>query len=266
MKLFISADIEGCVGTTLASETHKDMPEYRQFARQMTEEVAAVCEAALEAGADEIVVKDGHGDATNIDFTALPDRVTLIRGKSGHPYNMMFGLDDSFDAVLYVGYHAPAGNGGNPISHTSTGNSNQILLNGKVMSEFMLNTYTAAMMGVPAIFISGDEAICSLAREMVPAITTAAVKKGVGGSTISMSKAEANRLLRSRVKEALSRGPEACRISMPEKFEYVVNYKDLKKAYQMSFFPGAERVDERTNRVVSSNYRDIVTAHSCMVY
>ena len=95
MKLFISADIEGCVWTTLASETHKDMPEYRQFARQMTEEVAAVCEAALEAGADEIVVKDGHGDATNIDFTALPDRVTLIRGKSGHPYNMMFGLDDS---------------------------------------------------------------------------------------------------------------------------------------------------------------------------
>ena len=81
-----------------------------------------------------------------------------------------------------------------------------------------------------------------------------------------MSKAEADRLLRSRVKEALSRDPGACRISMPEKFEYVVNYKDLKKAYQMSFFPGAERVDERTNRVVSSNYRDIVTAHSFMVY
>ena len=54
MKLFISADIEGCVGTTLASETHKDMPEYRQFARQMTEEVAAVCEAALEAGAERL--------------------------------------------------------------------------------------------------------------------------------------------------------------------------------------------------------------------
>ena len=266
MKLFISADIEGCVGTTLASETHKDMPEYRQFARQMTEEVAAVCEAALEAGADEIVVKDGHGDATNIDFAALPDGVTLIRGKSGHPYNMMFGLDDTFDAVLYVGYHAPAGDGGNPISHTSTGNSSQIFLNGKVMSEFMLNTYTAAMIGVPAVFISGDEAICSLAREMVPAITTAAVKKGVGGSTINMSRASADRLLRSRVKKALSCGPEACRISMPEKFEYVVHYKDLKKAYQMSFFPGAERVDERTNRVVSSNYRDIVTAHSFMVY
>lgn len=266
MKLFISADIEGCVGTTLASETHKETPEYRQFAKRMTDEVRIVCQAALEAGADEIVVKDGHGDATNIDFTAMPEGVTLIRGKSGHPYNMMFGLDETFDGVLYVGYHAPAGNGGNPISHTSTGNSNQILLNGKVMSEFMLNTYTAAMMGVPAVFISGDEGICGLARETVPGITTAAVKKGVGACTINMSVAAADRLLKEKVKEALSGDLKACRIAMPEQFEYVVNYKDLKKAYQMSFFPGAERVDERTNRVVSRDYKDIVTAHSFMVY
>ena len=68
----------------------------------MTDEVRIVCQAALEAGADEIVVKDGHGDATNIDFTAMPEGVTLIRGKSGHPYNMMFGLDETFDGVLYV--------------------------------------------------------------------------------------------------------------------------------------------------------------------
>ena len=196
----------------------------------------------------------------------MPEGVTLIRGKSGHPYNMMFGLDETFDGVLYVGYHAPAGNGGNPISHTSTGNSNQILLNGKVMSEFMLNTYTAAMMGVPAVFISGDEGICGLAREMVPGITTAAVKKGVGACTINMSVAAADRLLKEKVKEALSGDLKACRIAMPEQFEYVVNYKDLKKAYQMSFFPGAERVDERTNRVVSRDYKDIVTAHSFMVY
>ena len=70
------------------------------------------------------------------------------------------------------------------------------------MSEFMLNTYTAAMMGVPAVFISGDEGICGLAREMVPGITTAAVKKGVGACTINMSVAAADRLLKEKVKEA----------------------------------------------------------------
>ena len=67
MKLFISADIEGCAGVALAYETHKNEAAYREFAGQMTREVVAACEAAHEAGADEIVVKDGHGDAANID-------------------------------------------------------------------------------------------------------------------------------------------------------------------------------------------------------
>ena len=92
MKLFISADIEGCTGTTLSAETHNTESRYQEFAKRMTEEVVAVCEAALEAGVAEIVVKDGHGDATNIAPMRMPKGVTLIRGKSGHPYNMMFGL------------------------------------------------------------------------------------------------------------------------------------------------------------------------------
>ena len=164
MKVFISADIEGCCGVFSNIETHKNEAVYAPFAKQMTKEVLAVCEAAHEAGADEIVVKDGHGDASNIDPLQMPSYVTLIRGKSGHPYNMMFGLDPTFDAVLYVGYHAAAGCPEFAVSHTSTGNSLYITLNGKRMSEFMLNSFTAASLGVPVAFISGDEAICAAAR------------------------------------------------------------------------------------------------------
>lgn len=148
MKLFISADIEGCAGLALTGETHKAEAVYQAFAKEMTEEVLAACEAAREAGADEIVVKDGHGDASNIDPLRMPDYVTLIRGKSGHPYHMMYGIDETFDGVLYIGYHAPAGDPEFAISHTSTGNSLYIHLNGKVMSECMLNSYTAASKGV----------------------------------------------------------------------------------------------------------------------
>lgn len=108
-EAFISADIEGCAGVALTDETHKKESVYQRFAEEMTEEVVAACEAAHEAGADEIVVKDGHGDASNIDPLKMPEYVTLIRGKSGHPYNMMYGIDDSYDGVLYLGYHAPAG-------------------------------------------------------------------------------------------------------------------------------------------------------------
>ena len=102
MKLFISADIEGCAGVALTDETHKKESVYQRFAEEMTEEVVAACEAAHEAGADEIVVKDGHGDASNIDPLKMPEYVTLIRGKSGHPYNMMYGIDDSYEVYCIL--------------------------------------------------------------------------------------------------------------------------------------------------------------------
>lgn len=270
MKLFISADIEGCAGTTLNYETHKEEPAYQKYAKQMTDEVVAVCEAALAAGVDEIVVKDGHGDATNIDVMAMPEHVTLIRGKSGHPINMMYGLDETFDAVFYIGYHAPAGDPNSPLSHTSTGASNFIELNGKRMSEFMLNTYTAAMYGVPVLFLSGDEEICALSKELVPSITTVSTKKGVGGCAFNVSPKTVIKDLKAAVTKTLSGDLKAklaaCKITLPEQFVYEVNYKDLKKAYQMSFYPGMESVDARTNRLTSENWMDIVTAHSFVVY
>ena len=88
MKIFISADIEGCAGLSFTDETHKNEFVYQRYAEEMTNEVVAVCEAAHAAGATAIVVKDGHGDASNINPLAMPEYVTLIRGKSGHPYNL----------------------------------------------------------------------------------------------------------------------------------------------------------------------------------
>ncbi|WP_367568124.1 M55 family metallopeptidase [Lacrimispora sp.] len=265
MKLFISADIEGCAGVSFAEETHKNEGCYKKYAEQMTKEVLAVCEAAYEAGAKEIVVKDGHGDASNIDPLSMPSYVTLIRGKSGHPYNMLFGLDSSFDAVLYIGYHAAAGNSEFTLSHTSTGNSRQIFLNGQIMSEFLLNSCTAASLGVPVIFIAGDQAICGSAKKLVPDLSAVITKKGTGGSTYCLSSEKVIEELRAKTKEALQ-NIDRCHMSLPESFEYTVSYKDWKKAYQMSFFPGMESVDAFTNRLKTEDWFDVVTAHCFVVY
>ncbi|MCI9163253.1 MAG: peptidase M55 [Lachnospiraceae bacterium] len=266
MKLFISADIEGCAGLAIPAEAHKQEAVYKAFAQEMTREVLAVCEAARETGATEIVVKDGHGDASNIDPLQMPDYVRLIRGKSGHPYNMMWGLDESFDGVLYVGYHAPAGNPEFSISHTSTGNSLYIRLNGEYMSEFMLNTYTAASLGVPVLFLSGDEAICKLAEGQVPGIETVVTKRGTGGATICEPRGAVLERIGAGVKNALGREFAACRVKLPEQFSYEVTFKDWKKAYQMSFYPGMEKVDTFTNRLVTGRWMDVVTAHCFVVY
>ena len=120
MKIFISADIEGVATTTLWPETEKGSEDYRLHAQQMTMEVIAACEAASEAGASEIVVRDAHEDGNNLDIWKLPENVTLIRGWSGHPYSMVYGIDPSFDAAIFIGYHSAASSEGNPLSHTES--------------------------------------------------------------------------------------------------------------------------------------------------
>lgn len=265
MKLFISADIEGCAGVSFTAETHKNEAVYKHFAEEMTREVITVCQAAHEAGADEIVVKDGHGDASNIDPLSMPPYVTLIRGKSGHPYNMMFGLDSGFDAVMYVGYHAEAGNTEFAISHTSTGNSRRIFLNGVPMSEFLLNSYTAASMGVPVIFLSGDEAICASAEGLAPGIVTVRTKRGIGGATFCVPAGRILEELRDKTVQAV-KNAAGCQLKLPKVFEYTVTYQDWKKAYQMSFYPGMESVDAYTNRLRTNDWLEVVTAHSFVVY
>ncbi len=266
MKLFISADIEGCAGLAIPAEAHRQEAVYQAFAREMTDEVLAACEAAREMGATQIVVKDGHGDASNIDPLQMPDYVKLIRGKSGHPYNMMWGIDESFDGVLYIGYHAPAGNPEFSISHTSTGNSLYIRLNGEYMSEFMLNTCTAASLGVPVLFLSGDEAICGLARKQAPWIETAVTKWGVGGATVCEPRQVVLERIRAGVKGALGKEFSGCCIRLPEEFVYEVTFKDWKRAYQMSFYPGMEQVDTFTCRLRAGRWMDVVTAHCFVVY
>lgn len=145
MKIFISADIEGVATTTLWPETEKGSEDYRLHAQQMTMEVIAACEAASEAGAPEIVVRDAHEDGNNLDIWKLPENVTLIRGWSGHPYSMVYGIDPSFDAAIFIGYHSAASSGGNPLSHTESLNPLSVKLNGTLASEFLLYSYAAAL-------------------------------------------------------------------------------------------------------------------------
>jgi D-amino peptidase len=266
MKIFISADIEGVAGSTLKEECHKERPEYATFAEQMTLEVLAAVEGAVAAGADEIVIKDGHGSATNIDVMKMPKCVTLIRGKSGHPYNMMFGIDDTFDGVMFVGYHSRAGANTSPLSHTNTGNSSYIKINGEYASEFMINSYIAAIHKVPILFISGDQGICQDAKKLVPNITTVETKIGIGGSTINLSPEKVIDLIRENSEQSIKKDVSQNILELPNEFEDEIKFKEHINAYKMSFYPKMKAVDSHTIKMVTKDFMDVVTAHAFVLY
>jgi len=139
MKIYISADIEGVTGVTHIHDATKSEADYREFQEQMTAEVLAACTGALKAGATEIYIKDAHDTGRSIIARKLPEQVKLIREWSKHPFSMMQELDESFDAVIMIGYHSGAASQTSPLSHTLTDNFSSIKINTKPASEFLIN-------------------------------------------------------------------------------------------------------------------------------
>lgn len=244
MRVFISADIEGAAGVTDWSETVWGGEGYEAACRQMTLEVAAACRGAMKLG-HEVVVKDGHGTARNIDITELPKGVQLIRGWMTSPASMMGGLDECFDAAIYIGYHSPEGSDFSPLAHTVEHSLyNYIKINGELASEFSLNALWAAAYGVPSVFLSGDEGMCRLAKESHPDIVTVSTKKGIGNATWNLHPEEAVEKIEAGVETALK--AEIGLMPLSEEYNMVVHFKEHQNARRASWYPGAKQRDSNT--------------------
>lgn len=238
MKVFISADMEGTAGIAHWHEATASHPDYPQFQALMTAEVVAACEGARAAGAHEVVIKDAHDTARNILVGQLPDYARIIRGWSGHPDSMMFGLDDSFDAVIYTGYHGKAGANGNPLAHTSALSISRLLINGAVASELTYNAMTAKRYGVRSAFISGDGDICQEAEAMLSGIRSNITLQGYGAAAMSISPQASCRTIREGVEAALRAGSGGI-TALDGPYEVVIEVVNPTDAYKLSWYPGA---------------------------
>ncbi|TET36960.1 MAG: peptidase M55 [Planctomycetota bacterium] len=181
MKIYISSDIEGVTGVvSWEHSTEKGSRDYEVMRRRMTNEVAAAANAALESGAGEVVVADSHANSTNLIHEDLPKKVKLIQGTQ-RPLSMMEGVDESFAAAMFVGYHSMRNTLHGTLNHSFSGRSiYEIRLNGNPIGEFGLNAAMAGVFGVPVIFASGDRALCEEAQELIPGIITVETKRGIG--------------------------------------------------------------------------------------
>lgn len=260
MKVFISADIEGVAGITAKDEARKGQPGFQPFRAQMDAEVAAACDGAFAAGATDVVVKDAHGDGRNLSPAALPSPARLIRGYNGHPFAMVQGLDDSFDATVFIGYHSRAGSGGNPLAHTlSSMKVFGIRLNDRPLSEYWIHALAAATVGVPVVLVTGDQALCDEVSELAPSCRTFATSDGLGASTVSLHPEAAVTGIRAATEEALrAPRPPVPAVVGPHKLE--ITYRDASAAYVRSHYPGATLVDDHTVAVDHDDYFDVLRA------
>lgn len=258
MKVFISADIEGTAFAATWAGTHVGEHDYERNRQEMTNEVVAAAEGAHAAGADLVVVKDAHGPGINIYPEQMPEYVQLIRGWSFEPRVMVEGIDETFDAAFYVGYHNAASLDGNILSHTISGQKVQyIKVNDEITSEFLIYSYMAAYYGVPSVLLTGDRQLCEASTKYHPSLMTVAVKDDVGGRTQGLSSTLACKKIREAAEQALKQDLSKAKITLPKHFNVEICYKDHNVAYAKSFYPGAKLVQPNTIAFESDDWYEV---------
>jgi D-amino peptidase len=182
MKVYISADMEGTGGIVHSNQTESAHPEYERARKLMIGEVNAAVEGALKGGAQSVLVNDSHANMRNLLIEEMHPEAVLLSG-SPKPYSMMSGLDASFDAVFFTGYHARAGSSFGNLDHTwyGPGNVQGVWLNGVEVGEYGVNAAFAGYFGVPVALVTGDQTVCAQAKELLGAdLETVIVKEAVG--------------------------------------------------------------------------------------
>jgi D-amino peptidase len=180
MKILIAADMEGITGVTTWDQVTPSHPEYARFRRLMTADVNAAARGAFSAGADEVLVADGHWNGSNILIEELDSQLRLNTG-SPSPFSMMQGIDSGVDGVFFVGYHARHGSQNAVLDHTwsSTCVAN-VWLNEMIAGEYTLNAALAGEFDVPVIMASGDQTACAQMAEQIGPLETAVTKQATG--------------------------------------------------------------------------------------
>ncbi|UCE22601.1 MAG: M55 family metallopeptidase [Candidatus Aminicenantes bacterium] len=257
LKVFISVDMEGVSGVIHWEDVSWNGKDYSLFRRLMTEEANAAVKGALEAGATEILVRDSHGSARNILPDQLHPEAILLRDWSGGPLSMMEGIDETFDAVIFIGYHAREGTPDSVLKHTMTGTID-VFLNGNNMPEAGINGAIAGYFDVPVVMVAGDLGLVKQAQELFPGAQCVAVKEGIGKAAKMLHPTKAQEMIKKKTKEALTNLKKVKPLKLKTPITMEIRYKSENDAARGSWFPGAKRTGERTVAYTHNDFMEVL--------
>ncbi len=242
LKIFISVDMEGIGGIGTGKMTSSSGKDYAVGRDLMTREVNTVVEAILANGPAEILVNDSHGDMQNIRHTQLHPSVEYIQGNI-KPLGMVQGLDESFDAAIFIGYHARAGTENAFLAHTGSGSVKTLWLNGVEVGEGGLNASFAGALGVPVILAAGDTTFAQQFAELTGAITVS-TKTAIGNQVSRLLHPdEVNRRLREATRTAIANIGQVDVYAIGEPVTIHMRFASTTRADILQAIPGMQRVD-----------------------
>jgi len=247
MKIYISADIEGVAGIVDWEQCRPTGGAAWQEGRELlTAEVNAAIEGAYNAGATHVVVNDAHGAMRTLLPRELDSRARLIQGRVKTNY-MLEGLDRTFNAMFFVGYHGGAGSRWGVLNHTY--NPYATRLNGETVDEMALNAAVAGVgYDVPLAFITGDEWTIHQAKKLLGSgVVGVATKRSTSRySSDSMHPTSACNTIRDGAQRAMGRVGTLLPYLPPPPYTIELELETSAQADRAALMPGTERVADRT--------------------
>src|SRR3972149_5524393 len=177
-KIYVSVDMEGISGVNGSEQTGPGGAEYGRARKLVVEDANAAIRGPFDGGAASVLVNDSHGGQRNLLPEDLDPRAHLL-SHSFKRHGMMEGLDETFDAVLFVGYHAKADSPRGLFAHTGSGVVRDLQINGRSVGEGGLNAALAQWYGVPVVMVTGDDGAVAQVQESVPAVRGVVVKRAL---------------------------------------------------------------------------------------
>jgi len=259
LKVYISVDMEGIAGVVTADQLGPGGFEYERFRRFMTDEAVAAVRGAKAAGATDIVVSDSHGNGESLLIELFPKDVRIVRSWPRHG-EMMAGLDSSFAAALFVGYHASTTNPQGVRAHTiSSAHFTRVALNGIAVTEAEMNAAYAGALGVPVIFISGDDAAISEVTAHLGSMESVITKKSLGfHSAESIAPATACDQIYQGALNAVSHRDQRKPYVLKTPISLEVSFKSYTAAEIVSYLRAVERVDAHSIRFVGRDMAEVM--------
>jgi len=257
VKVFVSVDLEGVSGVYAEEQTTVGTREYAEACQFLRADVDAAVEGCLQGGATEIVLADGHDVGANVSFQGLPDAVRLAAG-SPSPFSMMHGMNETFDAVVLLGYHARAGTTAAVLEHTYTYDIFRVTMGDDLeLGEIGLNAGVAGAFGVPVVLVTGDDKAAAEAAALLPGVRCAVVKEGTTRTAAQLYAPDvAHAAIRDGARQALAR------LASPERPRPLdLSGRPMRVVFTRTGHcdlacdcPGVTRLDARTIEITGADY------------
>ena len=255
-KIYVSVDLEGIGGIVSTEQVGiVENAFYGEARRLMAGEANAVIEGINQAGG-LAVIGDSHGNELNIPIELLKGDFLLCCGQD-KMLSMMGGMDDTYDGVIFLGYHSRFGTPMAIMDHTySPTTLRELKINGVPVGESEINAEVAGYFNVPVLMVSGDDVTMAQVRKSFPTIETVAVKKSIGRYSALCEPVDKVRKKLSeaaqRVTENIEKYGYLYKSKPPIRMEFAWNTAVM--AELCTYVPGVQRVDERTTAYECDDY------------